>query len=80
MASTSLAKKPASFMRERIAPFRDHAAAMAKLADQFIAAVEREQAKYFEGVKKVTAVFTERASQETASPEQAESTEHAPSI
>jgi hypothetical protein len=58
MASTSLAKKPASFMREYTQAVRDHSAAMARVTDQYMAALKRAEAQYFEGVKRITDAVT----------------------
>jgi len=57
--NTPLAKRPASFMREHTRPVRDHAAAMARLTDQYLAALSRAQAQYFDGVKRITDAVTE---------------------
>lgn len=56
--STSLANKPSSFMREQTRPVRDHASAMARLTDQYVAALKRAEAQYFEGVKRITDAIT----------------------
>lgn len=56
--STSLAKKPASFMREHTQQVRDHSAAMARLTDQYVATLKRAEAQYFEGVKRITDAVT----------------------
>ena len=56
--NTELAKRPASFMREHTRPVRDHAAAMARLTDQYVAALSRAQAQYFDGVKRITDAVT----------------------
>jgi aspartokinase len=75
MASTSLAKRPASFMREHTQAVRDHSAAMARVTDQYVAALKRAEAQYFEGVKRITEAVTaateavsEQAEQQQAEP------------
>jgi hypothetical protein len=57
--STSLAKKPASFLREHTQPVRDHSSAMARLTDQYVAALKRAEAQYFDGVKRITDSITQ---------------------
>lgn len=56
--ANSLAKKPATFMREHTQNVRDHAAAMARVTDQYVAALKRAEAQYFEGVKRITDAVT----------------------
>jgi hypothetical protein len=58
MASTSLAKKPASFMRQHTQAVRDHSAAMARVTDQYMAGLKRLEAQYFDGVKRITDAIT----------------------
>lgn len=69
--NTPLAKRPASFMREHTRPVRDHAAAMARLTDQYLAALSRAQAQYFDGVKRITDAVTAET-EPTAPPETSE--------
>lgn len=69
--TTSLAKKPAAFMREQTQAFRDHSAAMERLRDRFLAGLARLQAEYFDGVKRTTDAMT----QATAPVEEAPVTE-----
>jgi hypothetical protein len=57
--NTSLAKKPASFMRQHTQQVRDHSAAMARLTDQYVAALKRAEAQYFDGVKRITDAITQ---------------------
>lgn len=57
--STLLAKRPASFMREHTQHVRDHSAAMARLTDQYVAALKRAEAQSFDGVKRITDAVTE---------------------
>jgi hypothetical protein len=57
--TTSLAKKPASFMREQTRPVLNHTAAMQRLQDQYFAALKRAEAQYFEGVKRITDAITQ---------------------
>lgn len=52
--STELAKKPSSVMRTYTQQVRDHTSAMARLQDQYFAALKRAEAQYFEGVKRIT--------------------------
>jgi hypothetical protein len=59
MSSTSLAKKPASFVREHTQHVRDHSSAMARLTDQYVAALKRAEAQYFDGVKRITEAITQ---------------------
>ena len=68
MASTSLAKKPASFLREHTQQVRDHSAAMARLTDQYVAGLKRLEAQYFEGVKKITDAVTAATQPEPETP------------
>jgi hypothetical protein len=56
--NTSLAKKPAGFMREHTQQVRDHASAMSRLTDQYVAALKRAEAQYFDGVKRITDAIT----------------------
>jgi len=55
----TLAKRPGSFMREQTQHVRDHATAMARLTDQYLAALKRAEAQYFEGVRRITEAITE---------------------
>lgn len=55
---TSLAKKPANVMRTYTQQVRDHSSAMARLQDQYFAALKRAEAQYFEGVKRITDAVT----------------------
>jgi len=57
--TTSLAKKPASFMREHTQQVRDHSAAMARLTDHYVAALKRAEAQYFDGVKRIGDAITQ---------------------
>ena len=50
----TLAKRPANYMREQTRVVRDHAAAMARLTDQYFAGLKRLEANYFDGVKRIT--------------------------
>jgi hypothetical protein len=70
---TSLAKRPANFMRAQTQQVRDHAAAMARLTDQYMAGLKRLEAQYFDGVRRITEAITkEQEDHEQASaPEQA---------
>lgn len=61
MASTSLAKKPAGFMREHTQQVRDHSSAMARLTDQYLAALKRAEAQYFDGVRRITEAISASA-------------------
>jgi hypothetical protein len=54
MNETSLAKRPASFMRAQTQQVRDHVAGMARLTDQYFAKLKRAEAEYFDGVKRIT--------------------------
>lgn len=56
--STELAKKPANVMRNYTQQVRDHSSAMARLQDQYFAALKRAEAQYFEGVKRITEALT----------------------
>ena len=56
--SNLLSKKPAGFMREHTQHVRDHASAMSRLTDQYVAALKRAEAQYFEGVKRITDAVT----------------------
>ena len=55
----SLAKRPATFMRTQTQRVRDHSSAMARLTDQYHAALKRAEAQYFDGVKRITDAITE---------------------
>jgi hypothetical protein len=44
--STALASKPASVMRTYTQQVRDHSAAMARIQDQYFAALKRAEAQY----------------------------------
>jgi|GEM_PF-3198984 len=78
--NTSLAKKPASFMRQHTQQVRDHSAAMARLTDQYVASLKRAEANYFDGVKRITDAITQETqpsatgggdgAQESAAPSQ----------
>lgn len=68
MTSTSLAKRPASFMREHTQSVRDHSAAMARVTDQYVAALKRAEANYFEGVKRITEAVTQAAEASVQAP------------
>jgi len=59
--STELAKKPANVMRAYTQQVRDHSSAMARLQDQYFAALKRAEAQYFEGVKRITDAVTQEA-------------------
>lgn len=65
--STSLARRPASFMREQTQTVRDHCAAMARLTDQYVAALKRAEAQYFDGVKRITEAVTSETELEVRS-------------
>jgi hypothetical protein len=72
---TSLAKRPANFMRAQTQAVRDHAAAMARCTDRYLAGLKRLEAQYFDDVKRITDVVTKEtepdaapAESETASP------------
>lgn len=56
--ATALAKQPANVMRTHTQQVRDHSSAMARLQDQYFAALKRAEAQYFEGVKRVTEAVT----------------------
>lgn len=58
MASASLAKKPATVVREHTRHVRDHAAAMARLTEQYWTGLKRLEQQYFEGVKRITEAIT----------------------
>jgi hypothetical protein len=55
---TSLAKRPANFMRAQTQAVRDHAAAHARITDQYIAKLKRAEADYFDAVKRITDAVT----------------------
>jgi cation transport regulator ChaB len=57
--ATSLAKKPATFMREHTQQVRDHLSATERLRDQYFAAIKRAEAQYFDGIKRITDAITE---------------------
>lgn len=57
--NTALAKKPANVMRTYTQQVRDHSSAMARLQDQYFAALKRAEAQYFEGVKRITEAVTQ---------------------
>lgn len=52
--SKELAKKPANVLRTYTQQVRDHSSAMARLQDQYFAALKRAEAQYFDGVKRIT--------------------------
>lgn len=51
--NTELAKKPASVLRTYTQQVRDHTSAMQRLQDQYLAALKRAEAQYFDGVNRV---------------------------
>jgi hypothetical protein len=53
-----LVKKPASVMRDATQQVRDHTSAMARLTDQYFAALKRAESQYFDGVQKITRAVT----------------------
>lgn len=57
--NTALATKPANVMRTYTQQVRDHSSAMARLQDQYFAALKRAEAQYFEGVKRITEAVTQ---------------------
>jgi hypothetical protein len=59
MNTSVLAKKPANVMRNYTQQVRDHSSAMARLQDQYFAALKRAEAQYFEGVKRITETLTQ---------------------
>ena len=58
MTGQTLSKKPASFMRPYTQQVRDHSSAMARLTDQYLAALKRAEAQYFDGVRRITDAIT----------------------
>lgn len=66
--SQALAKKPANVMRTYTQQVRDHSSAMARLQDQYFAALKRAEAQYFEGVKKITDALTSQSAEVVAEP------------
>jgi hypothetical protein len=72
---TSLAKKPASWMREHTQQVRDHSAAMERLRDQYTAALKRAEAQYFDGVKRIMDALTASTTQAAADAESPTATE-----
>ena len=50
---TAIATKPASVLRTYTQQVRDHAAAMQRLQDQYLAALKRAEAQYFAGAERV---------------------------
>lgn len=71
MSDTSLAKRPASFMRAQTQQVRDHAAAMERLTNQYVAALKRAEAQYFEGVRRITDAITQQTDEASATSETA---------
>lgn len=65
---TSLAKRPANFMRAQTQAVRDHAAAHAKITDQYIAKLKRAEADYFDAVKRITDAVTSATEPESDAP------------
>jgi hypothetical protein len=59
--NSELAKKPSSILRAYTQQVRDHSAAMARLQDQYFAALKRAEAHYFDGVKRITDAMGEEA-------------------
>lgn len=57
--STELARKPANVLRTYTQQVRDHSSAMARLQDQYFAALKRAEAQYFDGVKRITEAVTQ---------------------
>lgn len=51
--STEIAKKPATVMRSYTQQVRDHASAMARHHDQYLADLKRAEGRYFEAVTRV---------------------------
>ncbi len=60
-----LATKPATALRTLTAPVRDHAAAMQRARDSYVAGLKRLEADYFEKVRRITDAIT---GAETATP------------
>jgi hypothetical protein len=67
--STSLAKRPASFLREHTHAVRNHAAAMARLTDQYLASLKRAEAQYFDGVRRITEAVTQETEPSEPAPQ-----------
>jgi hypothetical protein len=63
--STPLAKKPATVMRTYTQQVRDHVSAMARVTDQYFAALKRAEADYFDGVKRITEAMARAATEST---------------
>lgn len=73
--STELAKKPGSVMRSATREVRDHAAAMARITEQYFDKLERAKVDYFEAVKRITDEVTKATEPNAGRP-----TEEAPVI
>lgn len=56
--SNELAKRPGTVMRTYTQQVRDHTSAMARVTDQYFAALKRAEAQYFEGAKRITDALT----------------------
>jgi hypothetical protein len=64
-----LATKPATALRTLTAPVRDHAAAMQRARDSYVAGLKRLEADYFEKVRRITDAITgAEAEPQTAEP------------
>jgi hypothetical protein len=51
--STEIAKKPATVMRSYTQQVRDHASAMARIHDQYLAELKRAEVRYFDAVTRM---------------------------
>lgn len=54
MTTAISSHRPASVMRQLTQPVRDHSAAALRLIEQWHASVERANAQYFDGMKRIT--------------------------
>jgi hypothetical protein len=66
MSETSIAKRPATFMREQTQQVRDHISAATRATERYFAALARAKAGYFEDMRRITEAVTTEAEPESA--------------
>jgi uridine kinase len=74
MTTEISSKRPASVMRQLTQPVRDHSAAALRIIEQWRAAVERANAQYFDGMKRITDAIIDEQSVHTAGETSTEAT------
>ena len=66
--NSSLAKRPASYMRDITRNVRDHSSAMARITDRYFAALKRAEAQYFDDIRNITDAITQSTEESAAAP------------